>query len=105
MATKPTASKASAPRKRASRKQTEPAANIVVPLKDVLAALLKSYGIKEGHWILNAQTGTGQIAATKPEGTDVYPATIVVLEGVALVRVPSDDKILESGNTVDASKL
>ena len=105
MATKSTASKASAPHKRTSRKQAEPTQKIEVPLKNVLVALLKSYGIKEGFWVLEAQTGTGQIGATKSDGADVYPATLVVLEGVALVRVSADDKILASENTIDASEL
>ncbi|TEA78668.1 hypothetical protein [Allopusillimonas ginsengisoli] len=105
MATKPTASKTSAPRKRAPRKSAKTAANIVVPIKELLTALLKSYDIKEGHWVIDVQMGTGKIAATKPERTEVYPATLVVFEGVTLVRVAPDDKILESGNTVNASNI
>ncbi|MDX3895994.1 hypothetical protein [Pusillimonas sp.] len=104
MATKRTASKSAPARKRASRK-AESIPSIDIPIRDVLTALLKERGIKEGFWMLDAQMGTGRIPATTPEGKDIYPATIVVLEGVSLVRVEPDSGMLESANTIDASKL
>ncbi|TAN30149.1 MAG: hypothetical protein EPN31_03420 [Castellaniella sp.] len=110
MATKSTASKSPAAKRAAARKSpslktAETPANIDVPLKDLLIVLLKHYGIKEGHWIVDARIGTGAIAANKPDEKKAYPALLVVLEGVVLARLDPDDSMMESENTVDASSI
>ncbi|MFW8567036.1 hypothetical protein [Orrella sp. 11846] len=108
MSNKPTATKKPTPAKKAAKKQSKNARsspNIEVSIKDVLISLLKMYGIKEGHWILETNTGSGRIMATQPDGKDAFPATLVVLESFTLVRVKPEDRIIESSNTIDASQL
>lgn len=74
-------------------------------IKEILTIILKHYEIKEGHWVLETTTGTGSVPASKPDENKAFPATLVVFEGLVLIRLDEEDELLASGNTVDASTL
>ena len=72
-----------------------------VPNQELVALILKSQGIHEGHWHLAVKLGFSALnIAQSKDGTDAAPAGAVSFTGVRIVSVPQPAPF-----TVDASKV
>lgn len=58
--------------------------------KELVAALIKAKGIKEGHWALTARFNLSLVSfAQDPTGVDAAPSGVVSLVGAGIEEVPA----------------
>lgn len=56
--------------------------------QEILTLMIKSHGVREGHWVLGANfTFAAMNISLQPENTDISPTGIVALAGLILERV------------------